>query len=190
MSGAFGLIVPGRPVISEFQIVSETKCITFIQYPSIVSELTFFLVPNAVIPHGCGAILYYCTGIASMENWSTGNEWIILGAISPDKPSATFRTGWTMQDILVNSPMIQLGISLEPMETITNLSLSYSGVDDRLEYARKIAEDLWNYMTSLAVPNDATNSQGLMIVPVNIFDRWMERFDRKYRFDPNFMLKN
>jgi hypothetical protein len=76
------------------------------------------------------------------------------------------------------------------METIANLSLSYSGVEDRLVYARKIAEDLWNYMTSLAVPNDATNSQGLMIVPLNIFDRWMERFDRKYRLDPNFMLKN
>lgn len=190
MSGAFGIIVPGRPVITDFQVVSETKCVTFIQYPSIVSELTFFLVPNAAIPYGYGAILYYSTGVASMENWSTGNEWVILGSISPEKPSGTFRTGWTMQDILTNSPMIQLGISIEPMETIANLSLSYSGVEDRLVYARKIAEDLWNYMTSLAVPNDATNSQGLMIVPLTIFDRWMERFDRKYRLDPNFMLKN
>jgi hypothetical protein len=28
-----------------------------------------------------------------------------------------------------------------------------------------------------------------MAVPTNIFDRWMERFERKYRQDPNFMMK-
>ena len=29
----------------------------------------------------------------------------------------------------------------------------------------------------------------MMVVPKNIFDRWMERFDRKYKQDPNFMMK-
>jgi hypothetical protein len=31
---------------------------------------------------------------------------------------------------------------------------------------------------------------GMMVVPTNIFNRWMERFERKYKLDPNFMLKN
>lgn len=29
----------------------------------------------------------------------------------------------------------------------------------------------------------------MMVVPTNVFDRWFERFERKYRLDPNFMLK-
>jgi hypothetical protein len=30
---------------------------------------------------------------------------------------------------------------------------------------------------------------GSMVVPANVFDRWMERFERRYRQDPNFMMK-
>jgi hypothetical protein len=29
----------------------------------------------------------------------------------------------------------------------------------------------------------------MMVVPNNIFDEWMKRFDRKYKLDPNFMMK-
>jgi len=28
-----------------------------------------------------------------------------------------------------------------------------------------------------------------MLVPTNIFDRWMARFEAKYRRDPHFMMK-
>jgi hypothetical protein len=35
-----------------------------------------------------------------------------------------------------------------------------------------------------------SSSRGMMVVPMNIFDRWMERFERKYKIDPNFMMKN
>jgi hypothetical protein len=74
------------------------------------------------------------------------------------------------------------------MQTIENLEISNSGVDDRFAFAYKIAMDLFQYMTSFSV-GDATNNN-MMVVPMNIFDKWMERFERKYRLDPNFMMKN
>ncbi len=74
------------------------------------------------------------------------------------------------------------------LATIKNLEIASSGVEDRFAFAHKIALDLFQYMTSFST-GDAT-SKGMMVVPMNIFDRWMERFERKYRQDPNFMMKN
>lgn len=73
------------------------------------------------------------------------------------------------------------------METIVNLNLTTSGVEDRFAFAHKIAKDLWHYMASFTRDGGASC---MMTVPTDVFDRWMERFDRKYRMDPNFMMKN
>jgi hypothetical protein len=73
------------------------------------------------------------------------------------------------------------------LETIKNLELVKSGVEDRFAFAHKIALDLFTYMTSFSA-GDAS-SQGMMVVPMNIFDKWFERFERKYKIDPNFMMK-
>lgn len=61
-------------------------------------------------------------------------------------------------------------------------------MEDRFAFAHKIALDLFQYMTSFST-GDASSS-GMMVVPMNIFDKWMERFTRKYNMDPNFMMKN
>ena len=66
------------------------------------------------------------------------------------------------------------------------MSLTSSGVEDRFAFAHKIALDLFTFMTSFA-----QNTQpGFMLVPTNIFDQWLARFERKYRVDPNFMMKS
>lgn len=72
------------------------------------------------------------------------------------------------------------------METINNLNIVYSGLEDRFAFAHKIALDLFQFMTSFS----QSNQPGMMLVPSNIFDRWMEKFERKYRLDPNFMMKS
>jgi hypothetical protein len=71
------------------------------------------------------------------------------------------------------------------LETIFNLDIAMSGVDDRHAFAHKIALDLFQYMNSFS----QSGQSGMMLVPTGIFDKWMERFDRKYRLDPNFMMK-
>ena len=53
----------------------------------------------------------------------------------------------------------------------------------------QIALDLFQYMSSFSTPGPAGSTGGMMVVPNNIFDKWMERFERKYRQDPNFMMK-
>ena len=52
---------------------------------------------------------------------------------------------------VAGQPMVQLGVSIEPLEVLTNLaqaSTSLTG-QDRFDFAHKIAKDLFNFMSSL-----------------------------------------
>ena len=179
LQSLFGVVVPGRALLTEWQAVSEARCVTPpLLEPASINEITFFLLPSTPIPPGHGAVLYYAT--------PPGTSWSILGAVTPYKPSGTFRTGWATIEEMQFCPAVQLGVSLEPLETIENLQMTGSGVDDRFSFAHKIAKDLFLYMTSFSVP---TAVGEMMYVPTGILDRWIERFNRKYAIDPNFMMK-
>ena len=100
----FGVVIPGRPLITEFQPISDTKAIVPIANPNSITEITFFLLPTSPIPPGFGAILYYTIDQV---------HWEILGAISHDKPSGVFRTGWPSNEAIQNAQAVFLGVSLE-----------------------------------------------------------------------------
>jgi len=102
----FGIIIPGRPLITEFQPLDNTKAITVIEQPSIITEITFFLLPTSPIPNGYGAILYY--SLPPFQNW------ILIGSIDLQKPSGIFRTNWSTIEDVKKCIVVQLGVSLEP----------------------------------------------------------------------------
>ena len=107
-----------------------------------------------------------------------------------DRPSQIFRTGWSEHETLLeimssNIPVVvTFGISVEPLESIENVQ-AVDRVENRLVVAQKIAADLFRYMRSF----DTGGNYGQMLVPNNIFDRWMRRFEARFRRDPNFFLK-
>jgi hypothetical protein len=102
----FGVVIPGRPLITDFQVVDATKAVAVLEQPAAVTELTFFLLPSTVIPPGFGAILYY-----SVPPFQT---WVLIGSVDPCKPSGIFRTNWATNEEVRNCPVVQLGVSLEP----------------------------------------------------------------------------
>lgn len=86
---------------------------------------------------------------------------------------------------MVGQPVLQLGVSIESLDNVKNLGIEASGFEERKAFALKIAQDLFNYMSSFSTSNNAS----YMTIPTNLLDKWMERFETKYRRDPNFMLK-
>jgi hypothetical protein len=86
----------------------------------------------------------------------------------------------------VNNGPLRLGASLESLDTLANMDIAATGVEDRLEYAKKIALDLFNYMTSFS----QSNQPGMMMVPTKVFDDWLARFTRRFAIDQNFFLKS
>ena len=185
MAQTFGVIIPGRPVLTEFALIESAKAVaTIVVNPGEVHEMCFFLLPGATLPPLTSAVLYY-----SLD----GANWTMLGAVAPEKPSGIFRTPWNDHQ----ATTIQLGVSLESTATVANLDLVRSGVDDRRAFARKIAQDLFNFLQSFAhAAADArqmlanVNPSEVLVVPANVIDRWITRFDQKYQRDPNFYLKD
>lgn len=102
----FGIIVPGRPLVTNFQVIDSTKAVSLVEQPGFVNEITFFLLPNTVIPPGYGAILYYA--VPPFQNW------ILLGSVTAEKPSGIFRTGWATNEEVRIQPVVQIGVALEP----------------------------------------------------------------------------
>ena len=102
----FGVVIPGRPLITDFKLVDSTKAVALIEQPGFINEITFFLLPSTPIPPGFGAILYYT--VAPFQNWT------MIGSVSPSKPSGIFRTGWTTNEEVKCHNVVQLGVSLEP----------------------------------------------------------------------------
>lgn len=102
----FGVVVPGRPVITDFQVLDAQRCAVVLDQPALITEITFFLVPPGCIPPGYGAILYY--SVPPFTNW------VLLGAIMPEKPSGIFKTGWTTNEEVRHHAQVQIGISIEP----------------------------------------------------------------------------
>lgn len=192
-----GLIVPGGPVRTDFVPVdaSGTKFSLVLNSPgdlptplSLVPELVGFVVPNAPIPTNHGILLYWQLSTA---NGQSGFE--ILGSLTPEKQSEVFRTGWAEHDQFLGLQpgqqcTISIGVSIEPLESVINLSSGVSSVDARRPFvAQKIGQDLYNFMQSFDT-NAGANQQ--MIVPTNIFERWWKRFEAKSKRDPNFFLKS
>jgi hypothetical protein len=179
----FGLVCPGRPILTEFQQVSETKYASTITNPAEVTDVAFFLLPAAIellaaSPASHAVVLHFATPPYS--------AWQTLGSLDRTKPSGIFRTGWPTNPEVVASPDVQIGISVESAEVVTNLGMGKSGVDER-KIAMKVAQDLQSYMSSFT---QQIQSMGEMLVlPANVVDRWIERFEQKFNRDPSFLMK-
>lgn len=96
-----------------------------------------------------------------------------------------------MQIKLTPSPSLHLYLykhSPHSLDTIANLELATSGVDERRLFAHGIARDLWSFICSFAQQTQQ-GGQEVVSLPANAMDLWLERFDRKYKIDPSFMLK-
>lgn len=158
-------------------------------------------VPDVMVSILPGKSNFMRPELAAVLYWSCdGVSWNLLGTLWQQKPSALFRTGWGSKLAHAPNGEVKLAVSLEPISVAANLGLDVlaeGGTDDRRHFALGIARDLWNFLASFAqkpaapsVPSARVQTNGeMMLVPMNILDRWMERFEAKYRRDPSFMLK-
>lgn len=206
-SQVLGILIPGGVVRTDF-IPSDpsgtkfTLALTGIAGKDIaaVSDLVFFLLPGVTLPPDHGAMLFWQIVSTPSPNTmsstpftagATTTEFELVGAIANHKPSGVFRTGWATNNTLtsaINSPSstitINLGVSIEPMSSVQNIGVIQNKTT---HVAKKIALDLFNFMQSF---DTGGGGVGNLVVPRNIFDRWMSRFEAKSRVDPNFFMKS
>ena len=179
----FGVIASGRPVITSLDCtqVSETKWVAPLVAPTVVPELTFFLLPSFVqaAQAGFGASLHFST--------DNGANWQFIGAVHGEKPSDIFRTAWPGNSDLQGVHTVQIGVSVEPLSDIATNAGGSREVAGRLQFAKGIAMDLFTFMESF---NTAEHGNEYLVLPTNCLEKWLARFENKYRRDPDFFMKS
>jgi hypothetical protein len=132
----FGVIVSGRPVLTNAQAISDTQFAFQISSIPSFSHIVVFLLPGITLPDDTAAAVY-----AQLPNTT---DFKLLGAIANEKPSAIFKLngkaggpaggGVGDDDAMVDEdtpatqngvvPALALGISVEPVAQVaTNLEL-------------------------------------------------------------------
>ncbi len=84
------------------------------------------------------------------------------------------------------SPSVRLGISIEPAIELLPKLETLEFPDFRRDFARKIALNLFRFIESFSQGGRDGN---FLRCPQDVLDRWLVRFDEKYKRDPNFILK-
>ena len=161
--------------------MSPTQFSCSLPSPSSIPEIVLFLNPSAPLPPSHGVVVY--------SSDSQGVDWKLLGAVTASSSSGVFRTGWSSDPAMSSSPSANLGVGIEPVETINNLGAVFTPAEDRRYIAKQIAKNLYNYMSSFAPGGGGGGGASDMVVPVRSFEMWIQRFDEKFSRDPSFFLK-
>ena len=177
----FILLVPSHPPTSLYTQLSPTQFSTSIVNPRLVSDIVLYLNPAVPLPPDYGIVVYS----SSVETPINPTEWKLLGAVTAAVPSAILRTGYVTDTTMTEASVVHLGISVEPVSTINNLSQAYVPNENRLHIAKAIAMNMYNYMSSFTAPGQ----KGTMVVPTNVFEMWYKRFEEKYARDTSFFMK-
>ncbi|KAJ4336907.1 hypothetical protein N0V87_005123 [Didymella glomerata] len=202
----FGVIVSGRPVITDAQIISPTQVAYQIPSSPSFSHIVVFLLPGTTLPDGTAAAVY-----AQLPGSSS---FTLLGAIANEKPSAIFKVkngsaaggglGAEDQDAMVdeaaNGAPLALGISLEPAAQVAGaleqkkaqeaggagaaagaMVVHGQGKVDTKVLAQRIIKNCYDFLTSWGSGDT---------VPLKAFQAWWTKFEGKIERDPGFLERS
>ena len=174
------MIVPGRPILTQFRQISSSKYELEIANPSSVSEIVFVLLRPDLLNAELGLNVY---STARSES-----EWRLIGAISKNCPSTIIRTGWTSV-LMRGVRSVRIGVSLEPIREVVNAHRVISTDQERKKnYPIKIAENLYHYLSSF-IRKDPMSGVEHFVVPANALRSWIAKIQRKLTLDPSFLFK-
>lgn len=82
---------------------------------------------------------------------------------------------------------IKLCVEAKTFNAITDLVCA---TDGKKEYSKLVAQNLYNFMMSYNNEKMLINANGdYLVVPQDCLNRWMVKFEEKYKKDPNFIMK-
>jgi hypothetical protein len=204
----FGLIVSGRPVVTEAVTISPTSLAFTLPSSPAFNHLVVFTLPGNALPEGqCAAVYIQVT---------PSSEFRLLGALSSAKPSAIFRTrlesstgssvgfGAVDEDAMMDSVgaasvnvagSITIGISLEPAAQVEqNLAAMKSSGQATSQTAMiktgGAAGSVSTKILAQRIIGNAFNylsSFGSDTISLKAFEEWWKKFERKIDLDPTFL---
>jgi len=203
----FGIVVSGRPVITEALSPSPGKFAFQLAANPPFSSLAVFLLPGAALPPDQAAAIYVQVPPAP--------DFALVGALANDKQSAIIRVrdnssstaanGVADQDDMVDEAPppgdVVVGLSVEPAALVAqqldaaksrSVGVAASNALVRAApppvpsargtakaMAQRIIGNAFNYLASFEGPDGK--------VPMKSFQEWWKKFEKKVDMDPSFL---
>lgn len=204
----FGVIISGRPILTDAQIISPTQVAYQIPSSPPFSHIVVFLLPGTQLPDGTAAAVY-----AQLPGTS---DFKLLGAIANEKPSAIFKVKngsaaggglGSDEDAMVdegsvNAAPLALGISVEPAAQVAAaleqkkaqeaaggsagagagaMVVHGQNAVEQKVLAQRIIKNCYDFLTSWGSGD---------MVPLKAFQAWWTKFEGKMERDPNFLSRS
>lgn len=208
----FGLVISGRPVITNFQTVSETQLACQIPSEPTFNNICVFLLPGQQLPDGSAAAVY-----VQLPNASQGS-FKLIGAVANEKPSAIFKVNLgasvngksedrdaMLDEGTINGAggMVCVGISLEPAQQVAS-NLAASKLPNAAAPSGANMTELVRYSapkpqgspvpTKVLAQRIIQNAFNFLSsfgsgdsVPIKAFQEWWTKFEKKVERDPGFL---
>ncbi|KAJ4353035.1 hypothetical protein N0V95_003753 [Ascochyta clinopodiicola] len=209
---SFGVIVSGRPVLTDAQIISPTQVAYQIPSQPSFSHIVIFLLPGTTLPDGTAAAVY-----AQLPGTT---EFKLLGAIANEKPSAIFKInnkaggpaggGLGDEDAMVDEALangvaapLALGISVEPAAQVA-ASLEQKKAQDAAAMGTGSGTGNELVLRGQSAVNQKVLAQRIIkncydfltswgsgdTVPLKAFQAWWTKFEGKIERDPGFLERS
>jgi hypothetical protein len=215
MSSPVGIIISGRPVITEpSSVISPTQSAFQIPSQPSFSHIVVFLLPGVALPDGTAAAVY-----AQLPGTT---EFKLLGAIANEKPSAIFKVntkpggpvggGLGSDDAMVdegvsvdaangNSAPLALGISVEPAQQVAAAieqnkthGAAVSATTGAIQGNELVVRGQKTVETKVLAQRIIKNCYDFLTswgtgdtVPLKAFQAWWTKFEGKIERDPGFL---
>ncbi|GBG65914.1 hypothetical protein CBR_g54207 [Chara braunii] len=183
----FGVVFPGKSsVLDATRFVQVDQAHWVLDLNSLVGpayeqiiEICIFL-PNGTLLPADAALAVYVK--------APGSSWEYRGAVSNARPSAVLPLSWPRPTAPVphlTAPGVplsgQIGISVDPLSGLPSMDVGNQKKGE--EFARTVAENLFNFMQSCCKSSDK------VVASTDVVDRWFIRFQEKLRRDPECILR-
>lgn len=202
-----GVIISGRPVLTDARVVSETQFAFQIPSQPSFAHIVVFLLPGITLPDGTAAAVY--------AQLAGATQFKLLGAIANEKPSAIFKVtdkyggpaggGIGDEDVMVDEGMsgngtLALGISIEPVQQVaaaleqqkaqaaaaapaTGNAIVLRGQNTVTTkvLAQRIIKNCYDFLTSWGSGDT---------VPLKAFQAWWTKFENRIERDPGFLERS
>ncbi|KAF2357041.1 protein of unknown function DUF775 [Trinorchestia longiramus] len=204
MAGMFGVIVSGKLVQTNFEVVGDTRFVITLTDADSINHVVVFMTGTLPFPDDLGGAVYF-----SWPSPEGAPEWHFLGTITNQKPSAIFKISGlktnmpapSQNPFLLSHPQqsshhAQIGISAEPLQVINGLTPATNAASTQswqLEFAQSMCESVHNFCSSYARPLEQLPAAGYSpnesFVPIGTLVTWYNNFTRKLQQNTNFWRK-
>jgi hypothetical protein len=168
-------------MITNFVAVDPQKLVCGLPDYQNVTQFAITLLDPAVVPAGFGVGVYY----------GFDQDWSYLGFITPENPTRFFKLPQSDDTTRHVSAVPQIGLLLESVANLSTLVCADQVAEAKtVDSVRGIATDLYKFISSFAQDHRSVNPSGdYLVVPGNVINRWLEKFNDKHRKTPFFWME-